>query len=203
MNTTPIKNLTATECHELTKLLDERITQRVPGTKDIRNAAMILLMLDAGLRVGEVVQMRLANLLFERHPANAVTVNAAIAKNKTERIVPMSQRLRIAIDRMTDFNWPYNPDEPDHFAFYINNKHRHITTRQAERIVNVACRTAFNRSVGPHALRHTFATRLMKVTDLPTLQVLLGHKKLSSTQVYVHPNNEDCKNAIEKVERIS
>ncbi|HUW44892.1 MAG TPA: tyrosine-type recombinase/integrase [Dehalococcoidia bacterium] len=197
----PIKNLTPTECHSLTKMLEERITQQVPRAKDIRNATMILLMLDAGLRVGEVVQMRLANLLYERHPAKSVRINAAIAKNKIERLIPMSEKLRIAIDRMTDFVWDYNPEEPDHFAFYINCIHKHLSTRQVERIVNACCRTAFGRSIHPHALRHTFATRLMKVTDIRTVQVMLGHKSVTSTQVYTHPNDEDCQNAIEKVEK--
>ena len=200
-HTVAIKNLTATECHQLTTMLEERISQQVPREKDIRNATMILLMLDAGLRVGECVQIRLANLLYERHPANSVRVNAAIAKNKIERLIPMSHRLRVALDRMTDFVWSHESEEPDHFAFYIHDKHKHLTTRQAERIVNAACHTAFGRSVHPHTLRHTFATRLMKVTDIRTVQVMLGHKSITSTQVYTHPNDEDCQNAIEKVER--
>ena len=199
--TIAIKNLTATECHQLTTMLEERIIKRVPQQKDIRNATMILLMLDAGLRVGECVQMRLANLLYERHPAKSVKVNAAISKNKIERLVPMSEKVIIAIDRMTDFVWDYAPEDPDHFAFYIHDKHKHLTTRQAERIVNAACHTAFGRSVHPHALRHTFATRLMKVTDIRTVQIMLGHKSITSTQVYTHPNDEDCQNAIEKVEK--
>lgn len=201
--TAAIKNLTATECHQLTTMLEARITQQVPQVKDVRNATMILLMLDAGLRVGECVQMRLANLLYERHPAISVRVNGAIAKNKIERLVPMSERLRIAIDRMTDFVWIYDSDYPDHFAFYISDSHKHLTTRQAERIVSAAGRTAIGRKIHPHVLRHTFATRLMKVTDLRTIQTLLGHKSVTSTQVYTHTNDEDCKNAIEKVERIS
>lgn len=197
----PIKNLTATECFELTKWLDARITCQVPAQKNVRNATMILLMLDAGLRVGEVVQMRLANLLFEHHPAKSVKVNAAIAKNKIERVIPMSHRLRIALDRMTDFVWDYDPELPDHFAFYIHDKHKHLSTRQVERIVSTIAITSIGRKIHPHVLRHTFATNLMKVTELRTIQVLLGHKSITSTQIYTHPSTDDCENAIKAVEK--
>lgn len=200
---TAIKNLTATECFQLTKLLDEKVTQRDPHPKDLRNATMILLMLDAGLRVGEVVQMRLANLLYERHASRSIRVNGAIAKNKTERMIPTTEKLKTAIDRMTEFVWVYNPDEPDHFAFFISDPHTHLTTRQAQRIVGAASSTAFDRKIHPHVLRHTFATRLLKVTDLRTVQVLLGHQSVTSTQVYTHPNDDDCRTAIEKAEKIS
>lgn len=194
-----VKNLTATECFQLTKLLEQKVTQQIPQQKDVRNATMILLMLDAGLRVGEVVQMRLANLLYERHSAKSVRVNGAIAKNKTERLIPMSEKLRIAVEKMTDFVWTYNPDEPDHFAFYITDPHTHLTTRQAERIVRAAGSQAFGRDIHPHELRHTFATRLLKVTDIRTVQEMLGHKSVTSTQVYTHPSNEDCQRAITAV----
>lgn len=197
----PIKNLTATECFELTKWLDERITKQIPRAKDIRNATMILLMLDAGLRVGECVQMRLANLLFERHPAKSVLVNAAISKTNIERMIPMSHRLRIALDKMTDFVWDYDPELPDHFAFYIHDKHKHLTTRQVERIVCATAIESIGRKIHPHVLRHTFATNLMKVTELRTIQVLLGHKSITSTQIYTHPSTDDCENAIKAVEK--
>ena len=197
----PIKNLTATECFELTKYIEQKINQQIPQKKNVRNATMILLMLDAGLRVGECVQMRLANLLFERHPAKSVLVNAAISKTKIERMIPMTERLRIAIDRMTDFVWDYDPEEPDHFAFYIHDKHKHLTTRQVERIVCATAIEAISRKIHPHVLRHTFATNLMKVTELRTIQVLLGHKSITSTQVYTHPSTDDCENAIKAVEK--
>lgn len=200
-STKPIKNLTATESYQLKEWLEHRITSQLTHEKDVRNATMILLMLDAGLRVGECVQMRLSNLLFERHPAKSVMVNAAIAKTNVERLIPMSHRLRVAIDRMTDFVWGYDPEDPDHFAFYIHDKHTHLTTRQAERIVCAAAITAINRKVHPHVLRHTFATNLMKVTELRTVQVLLGHKSVTSTQIYTHPSVDDCTNAIKAVEK--
>ncbi len=200
-STKPIKNLTATECHDLRVWLEQRITSQIPTEKDVRNATMILLMLDAGLRVGECVQIRLSNLLFERHPAKSVMINAAIAKTKIERMIPMSHSLRIALDRMTDFVWGYDPDWPDHFAFYIRDKHKHLTTRQVERIVGSISHTAFGRPIHPHVLRHTFATNLMKVTDMRTVQILLGHKSITSTQVYTHPSVDDCENAIKAVEQ--
>ena len=52
-------------------------------------------------------------------------------------------------------------------------------------------------------LRHTYATRLMRVTNIRTVQVLLGHRRLSSTQIYTHPDQEDKDKAIDKMQEDS
>ncbi|GAH96402.1 unnamed protein product, partial [marine sediment metagenome] len=55
------------------------------------------------------------------------------------------------------------------------------------------------REIHPHILRHTFATRLMSKTSMRVVQELLGHKNLSSTQIYTHPNNADLQEAIDSL----
>ncbi|MBA7714511.1 hypothetical protein ES703_123536 [subsurface metagenome] len=66
---------------------------------------MFLLMLDAGLRVGEVVQLRISDLIFNSVPVTSIIISPEIAKNKTERTIPVSQRLSNALKNMNESFW--------------------------------------------------------------------------------------------------
>jgi len=161
---------------------------------------MALLMLDAGLRVGELVNLRQSNLSFASLPAESVVITAEIAKNNTERTVPLSHRCIVAIQVMIEYWWSIAERSYEVYAFYRTDPFQPMTTRQVERIINNAAMKAFNRPVHPHVLRHTFATRLMKRTNARIVQQLLGHKRLTSTQVYTHPDQEDLKKAIDSID---
>lgn len=191
------KTLTTLECHQL---LDKLICRQ--GTPrqfwlGVRNYTIAILMLDAGLRVGEVVQLKIPDLRFKKLPMNALLIHSEIAKNKTERTVPLSSRIQNAIMQMSETVWPPPDGNYQRYAFYETLTTKPLTTRQVERVIEKASVSAFGRKVTPHALRHTFATKIMRVTNARTLQELLGHKQLSSTQIYTHPNEQDKKNAIQ------
>lgn len=153
-------------------------------------------MLDAGLRVGEVVQMREFDLYFNSVPVTSITIRPEIAKNDTERTIPVSQRLVTALkEHYQDIQY-YGNKRDACFVFHHGRPYRHITTRQVERIIRQAAMKSLGRPIHPHVLRHTFASRLMRKTNVRVVQELLGHKHLTSTQVYTHPNGEDLKKAI-------
>jgi len=82
------------------------------------------------------------------------------------------------------------------FAIYFNRAGLPITTRQVERIIKHAAIASIGRPANPHMLRHTFATKLMRITNVRVVQELLGHRNLSSTQIYTHPNQDDFAAAI-------
>ncbi|GAI89237.1 unnamed protein product, partial [marine sediment metagenome] len=133
-------------------------------------------------------------------PITTLRVTADIAKNKTERLVPLSDRIQQVIKAMS--NWWWEQDRSgNHYAFYRgDNSNQHITTRQVERIIRKAAMTSLGRPVHPHVLRHTFASRLMRTTNARIVQELLGHQHLGTTQIYTHPNQDDLKKAIETLE---
>lgn len=187
---------------ETFKLLDTLLTGYGNPAKRrlaVRNHTMALLMLDAGLRVGELVQLSVPDLLLKGKPLTALRIRAEISKSKHERIVPLSQRIHIAIKSMYENCWGTSYRIAGNFAFYTEFPWKPITARQVERIIKRAAIEALGRPIHPHVLRHTFASRMMRVTNARVVQELLGHKQLSSTQVYMHPNEDDKRKAIDSL----
>jgi len=197
---TPPKTLTGSECYLLLTYLQSHGAKPSQVKASYRNYCMALLMLDAGLRVGELVKLRQSNLAFANIPSESVVITAEVAKNNAERTVPLSSRCIKAIEDMIKYWWSPITFSWEKYAFYQTDPYHPMTTRQVERIINNAAMKAFNRPVHPHTLRHTFATRLMKRTNARIVQQLLGHKRLSSTQVYTHPDQEDLKKAIDSID---
>ncbi|MBA7630457.1 Tyrosine recombinase XerC [subsurface metagenome] len=165
--------------------------------KAVRNYCMALLMLDAGLRVGELVSLRVQDLFFNREPVRNIIIKPHMTKNKVEHSIPVSQHLSEALRVFFDIWWLKYETPEQEFAFLSSKPDRPITTRQIERIICAAGWKALGHPVHPHVLRHTFASRLMRITNSSTVQQLLGHKYLSSTQIYCHPNEDDKRLAIE------
>ena len=193
---TPPKTLTVTECHQLLDaLLRKRGTEK-QFNKGIRNYTMALLMLDAGMRVGEVVSLTQQDLTYPTPPISSVTLQPHQTKNKKERTIPLSSRVQSALDEMDKKWWWPAGRLLSYYAFYQTNPRTPITTRQVERIIRAAALKSIGRPVHPHVLRHTFASRLMKRVNARIVQELLGHTRLSSTQIYTHPSQDDLKHAI-------
>lgn len=169
--------------------------------RGVRNRCMMMLMLDAGLRVGELTQLLQSDLIFNDEPVTSLRVRAEIAKGKHERLIPLSDRLKIAIEEMQRHIWNKIASTGYGYAFGRPGVGLHVSTRQVERIISKYSMLAFGESIHPHILRHTFATRLMACTSMRNVQVLLGHKNIQTTQIYTHPNNQDLKNAIGTMEK--
>lgn len=184
---------------EATKLVVETLTRRngkCSHYNQIRNHLMVLCMLDAGVRVGELVQLRVNSFMFADEVVGALVIPRTIAKMKSERTIPLTTRLVVGIRAMIKY-WS-KMDRPlfYQYAFRPMNKNRSLTTFQIQRILGGLSIRAIGRKVSPHVLRHTFGTRLMRTTNSRVVQQLLGHKQLTSTQIYSHPNGDDLLKAI-------
>lgn len=193
------QTLTADESEQLLDKIFKHQGGPVSHRKATRDYAMALFMLDAGLRVGEVIRLLQSDLWFNGEPVTSLVVPAEITKTRQQRIVPLTPKLRKAIEQMKTHCWAHFDEYTTHYAFYSTRASTALTTRQVERIVRAAGIAAIGRPVHPHMLRHTFASRLMRITNSRTVQQLLGHKQLSSTQIYTHPNADDLKTAISKM----
>lgn len=189
---------------EITKLIDGITYADISAPKyktRLRDLLIVLLQLDAGLRVGEVVQLIINDLFWSDEPVSSVLVRNSIAKNKSERWIPTSERLKLAIIANQQAIWiPAEKSKTD-FAFSTGQNGKHISVRQVERVISNYGIKLLNRKLHPHILRHTFATRLMKKTNIRVVQKLLGHASISTTQIYTHPSEEDFRNAINDIKQ--
>ena len=189
----------ALSADDLAQLLHHLETHGRRRASYIRDYCLVLTLADTGLRVGELCGLRLSDLHHLGQIVTALRIRPEITKTRTERVIPLSYRLRealrvylaelgpaaLAVDGPA---WPSprKPGEP-------------ITTRQVEHIVKDAGLAALRRHLHPHMLRHTFGTLALKVADLRTVQEMLGHADVRSTQIYTHPTVDDMAAAVARM----
>lgn len=195
----PIQVLTDEESEKLlTYATEVQVGYKTLLTRK-RNRLLILLMLDAGLRVGEVVNLQWGDLQIGMIPVHTLKLRAPTTKTHIPRSIPLTPRLQEAIKawmlKTNALDW-IPAEKP---VFSVRRTKAQITTRQIQRIIGDLSLKAINRKVHPHMLRHSFATNLMRVTDISTVQSLLGHESVTSTQIYTHPNTSDQAKAIDKL----
>ena len=192
----PIKILTDEQSKKLLNTILHTNKTDLQKHKGIRNYLMALLMLDAGLRVGELTKLKITDLWFADRPVQTLIIREEVAKLQHEREVPMTERLKIAVNMMHQYLWHLQPIDQRVYAFYNSNSKFPLCIRQVQRFLEIWSVEALGLKMNPHALRHTFATRLMRIAKPSVVQALLGHRHLSSTEIYMHPNTGDLSNAI-------
>ena len=149
------------------------------GFLPVRNRAILELIYSAGLRVSEVASLTVDDLNLRD---GFVKVKG---KRKKERIVPIGSKARDALKRYIIERKLLKKETE---ALFINRQGGALTERSIRKIVVKYAKLAgISGSIGPHTLRHSFATHLLQSgADLRVIQELLGHSSLSSTQVYTH-----------------
>ncbi len=155
------------------------------GLINIRDRAILELLYSSGLRVSEITGLNIDDLNVRD---GLVKVKG---KGKKERIVPVGNK---AIDSLKSYLIErllfkmQKPECANTQALFLNRNGNRLTERQIRRIVvNHAAAIGYEGRIGPHTLRHTFATHLlMGGADLRVIQELLGHSSLSTTQKYTH-----------------
>lgn len=191
-----IQVLTEKQCIEYLEYLKLINVNRLDRRKNHRNYTMVLIMLDAGLRVGEVSKLTRGCVMFAGEFCDKVVVPCSISKTHVERTIPLTDRLQEAIKTMDQLYWGPDNCRTEQYAFYGHVKTQRLSVRQIQRMICHTSLEALGVSIHPHVLRHTFATRLMSRTNIRIVQQLLGHKSIQSTQIYTHPNNQDLITAI-------
>ncbi len=167
----------------------------------LRNYAILALLGDAGLRVGEMVQL-LADTITSSDPGGivaALRLPADITKNNVERIIPLSKLLRQALVAYRSENLRNWAQDRAWLFPSPGDRTSHLSVKSVQNLVQKLGLGAIGVKLTPHMLRHTFATRLMLVADMRTVQELLGHSNLASTQIYTHPGQEQLTDAISKL----
>lgn len=151
----------------------------------LRDRALLEVLYATGMRVGELVSLRLGDL-------SAADELRVLGKGRRERIVLMHAPAREALARYLDEGRPKLVRGRGHESVFLNGRGGVLTDRGV-RVILDRClrRAALGRRISPHVLRHTFATHLLDGgADLRSVQELLGHVNLSTTQIYTHVSRD-------------
>ncbi len=172
--------------------VDEMFTLlETPNEKDrfmLRDGAILELLYSTGIRVAELVSRDIDDLDFETE------VLRVRGKGKKERLVPVGLPAKEAVKAWLPQRQQLiaaragRGKEPEKKALFLNGRGGRLSTRSVERMVRgYGERAGITQIVTPHALRHSFATHLLEMgADLRSVQELLGHASLSTTQRYTH-----------------
>lgn len=157
---------------------------------NLRNQAMIELVYATGLRVSELVSLKLQDL----HLTNKMI--STIGKGGKERIVPVNDYATKILRKYIIEARPklVIPSKEQGYVF-LNNQGTMLSRQSFFLILKSMCKKAgITKEVSPHTLRHSFATHLLEAgTDLRLIQEMLGHEDISTTQVYTHLSNQKLK----------
>jgi integrase/recombinase XerC len=168
---------------------------RADEPSGLRDRAILETMYSAGLRVSELVGLDLGDLDFD---AGVVRVRG---KGRRERLAPIGSYAVRAVRRWLPARKP-NPREPAgaEAPLFLNKFGRRITTRSVARMLEKYLKlTGLDARTTPHSLRHSFATHLLdRGADVRSVQELLGHKSLVTTQIYTHVSTTALRQAYDK-----
>jgi integrase/recombinase XerC/integrase/recombinase XerD len=166
----------------LTREQVEALLDRIPaGTPlELRDRAMLDLAYSCGLRCEEIVNLDLGALDFESEQLRV------IGKGSKERQLPVGEPAQRAIERYLEHGRRALADDPRERALFLSKSGRRLSSSDVTRRLGLWTReAALAAGVSPHSLRHSFATHLLEGgADLRTIQELLGHASISTTQVY-------------------
>ncbi len=161
----------------------------------VRDRAMLETLYTAGLRVAELVGLNVADW---NRDADVIRV---LGKGRKERIAPIGRHASKALQRWLEVREPKaNASAAHRDALFLNKNGTRITTRSIGRMIEkYLAETGLEKITTPHTLRHTFATHLLDGgADLRSVQELLGHKSLTTTQIYTHVSTKRLRETYEK-----
>ena len=156
--------------------------------EDYRDKALFALILSTGLRVSEAVSLNINDIIENNFEIRV------IGKGNKERIVLYGQKCLDYINKYLSVRNEFlkKNDTP---ALFLNSQGERLSDRGMRLIVEKrTMQIALNKKISPHSLRHSFATLLVKNgADIRSVQILLGHASLSTTQIYTHLSLDELK----------
>jgi integrase/recombinase XerD len=158
-----------------------------------RNKAMLETLYSCGLRVSELVNLKLTNLFFEQ---GFIKIEGKADK---ERLVPVSNR---AIDEINKYLSGYRKklkvSKDSENILFLNRRGKKLSRVMIFTIIkNLSDKIGLNKKISPHTFRHSFATHLINGgADLRAVQEMLGHESILTTEIYTHLDRDYLKSTI-------
>lgn len=185
------------------RLYEEEVGLLLDALDNRRDYLAVLFCLNTGVRVGELCGLKWNDIwdFKSQMPRREVILREEITKGHKERIVPLNKKAYKALEDMWEYysssGYVPTPNSP-----YLRGREGHLSRRQFQRIIkNAREKAGLNRiQVTPHKLRHTFASEIYcKTKDILSLQELLGHSNISTTQIYAHVDQNSKRSAVDSI----
>ncbi len=173
---------------EVNKLIESAFARNESDDRGLRDRAVLETFYSTGMRISELVGLDIEDIDF------IGGIIKVLGKGRKERLVPIGDTAIKTIRRYLEKRKSQAP------ALFLNKSKTRISARGVRDIVKKYIhRAGLKEGVSPHTLRHSFATHLLNHgADLRTVQELLGHANLSTTQIYTHLTTEKLKSVYEK-----
>ena len=135
-----------------------------------------------GIRVSELIKLNLSNIFFNE------SFLKVCGKGNKERLVPVGDVASIEIKKYLDLREKLNIDPKFSDILFLNRYGRQLTRSMIFKIIKDSAKEAnIRKNISPHTLRHSYATHLLKNgADLRTIQLILGHESIITTEIYTH-----------------
>lgn len=162
-------------------------------TEGHRNIAIIETLYGCGLRVSELVDLKISDLYFEE---GFIKVTG---KGSKQRFVPIANStVKCILIYLNEFRIKLNVHQPDEDVLFLNRRGNQLTRAMIFTIVkDLAKKSGVLKNVSPHTFRHSFATHLLENgADLRSIQAMLGHESITTTEIYMHVDRTRLKEVI-------
>lgn len=169
---------------EVDKLLDIPLNNAF----DYRNKAMLELLYGTGLRISELLDLKLGDIDFNN------CIVRCLGKGNKERIVPIGEYVIFYLNSYLEYRLILLKNKKSEYLF-LNSRGARLSRFSFFKILKNILKTKnINKNISPHSLRHSFATHLLEGGgDLRSIQELLGHSDISTTKIYTHISNKQLK----------
>jgi integrase/recombinase XerD len=188
----PMKNIETPKIGVHTTLTLKEIDKMISNIKltsktGIRNVAIIELLYSCGLRVSELVNLKISDLFFKE------SLIKVTGKGNKERFVPISKLSQKYINNyLNEIRQNHKIKKNFEDTLFLNERGTNLSRNMIFIIVNkLKKQSNINKKIGPHTLRHSFATHLIENgADLITIQKMMGHESITTTERYLHVNKK-------------
>ena len=177
---------------EARRLIEQPSKLSTPDAK--RDRAMLELLYASGMRVSELVSLNLADIDTKGGYVRC------FGKGHKERLIPIYEQAALIVEEYINEARPHLTPKSDETALFLNRRGERLTRQGLWQILKGYAKEAgLEAQVTPHTLRHSFATHMLSGgADLRSVQQLLGHANISTTQVYTHLTSEHVRRTYEK-----
>ena len=147
-----------------------------------RNKTIIEVLYGTGIRVSELIELKLSNIFFKEN------ILKVTGKGNKERFVPLGKIAIIEIKKYLNNRDKLKINSKFSDILFLNRYGRQLTRSMIFKVINDSSKNAeIDKKISPHTLRHSYATHLLKNgADLRTIQLILGHESITTTEIYTH-----------------